>query len=106
MEWLATCNLKVKHRPSGSPITVYSLMGTRQTCILGAQRAPLFFPVQNSAMMWEMTVDMERGQISVFALVSQGPSDLPFNPYETCTETCHMQTRHSGASPRSRSALF
>ena len=40
----ATCNLKVKHRPSGSPITVYSLMGTLQTCILGARRAPLFIP--------------------------------------------------------------
>lgn len=40
----ATCNLKVKHRPSGSPITVYSLMGTLQTCILGAQRASLFIP--------------------------------------------------------------
>lgn len=44
MEWPATCNLKVKYRPSGSPITVYSLMGTLQTCILGAQRASLFIP--------------------------------------------------------------
>ncbi len=44
MEWPATCNLKVKSRPSGSPITMYSLMGTLQTCILGAQRAPLFIP--------------------------------------------------------------
>lgn len=70
LEWPATCNLKVKHRPSGSPITVYSLMGTLQTCILGAQRAPLFIP---SAMMWEMTVDVERGQIAVFAAASRRP---------------------------------
>lgn len=44
MEWPATCNLKVKYGSSGSPITVYSLMGTLQTCILGAQRVPLFIP--------------------------------------------------------------
>lgn len=40
----ATCNPKVKQGPSGSPITVYSLMGTLQTCILGAQQAPVFIP--------------------------------------------------------------
>lgn len=28
--------------------------------------------------MWEITVDMERGQIPVFTPVSQGPSDLLF----------------------------
>lgn len=32
--------------------------------------------------MWEMTVDMERSQIAVFAPASQRPSELPFNPYE------------------------
>lgn len=44
LKWPATCNLKVKYGSSGSPITVYSLMGTLQTRILGAQRAPLFSP--------------------------------------------------------------
>lgn len=44
VEWPTTCNLKVN--TSGSPITVYSLMGTLQTCILGAQRVPLFIPCQ------------------------------------------------------------
>lgn len=44
MEWPVTCNLKVKHRPSGSPVTAHSLMGTLQIFILGAQRVPLFIP--------------------------------------------------------------
>lgn len=43
--------------------------------------------------MWEMTVDMEPGQIAVFPPVSQIQSVLPLNLYEACTKTCHMKPR-------------
>lgn len=82
MEWPATCNLKVKYGPSGSPITVYSLMGTLQTCILGAQQALLFIP--SPALCHYVGNDCGHGtwpEPCVCCSVSSH-SDLPFYPYE------------------------
>lgn len=45
--------------------------------------------------MWEMTVDMEHGQISVFTPVSHRPSDL----LKHAPKTCHIRKKRSGASP-------
>ena len=99
----ATCNLKVKHGPSGSPITVYLLMGTLQTVILGTQLAvSCVFPVQSShsGMMWEMAVDMDPSQNPVFARLSQRASDLPLThmrpeqKHSTCTTRCLGLSHH------------
>lgn len=72
LKWPATCNLKVKYGSLGSPITVYSLMGTLQTRILGAQRASLCSTVPQCGK----ELDMEHGQITVFAPVWHVQSDL------------------------------
>lgn len=92
----ATCNLKVKHGPSGSAIAVYLLMGTLQTGIQGAQLAVECCPSPEQSShrgkIWEMAVDMDPRQNPVFAWLSQRASDLSLNPFETCTETRHMCT--------------
>lgn len=111
VERLATCNLKVKHRPTGSPITVYSLMGTLQTCILGAQQVscvppnppppphppqPFFSSSTVRSWMWEMTEGVEP---------SQGPCvyppDLP--PSSTRSE---RRTTEQGARTHAPTVLF
>lgn len=90
----ATCNLKVKHGPSGSAIAVYLLMGTLQTGIQGAQLAVECCPSPEQSShrgkIWEMAVDMDPRQNPVFAWLSQRASDLSLNPFETCTETRHV----------------
>lgn len=60
------------------------------------------FLVLHCATMWEMTVDMEPGQIPT------GPSDLPFNPYETRDQNTAYTVRLkcSGAFSCSHSVLF
>lgn len=87
VEWPATCNLKVKHRPSGSPITVYSLMGTLQTCILGAQQAPLFIP--SLVLCHDVGNDCEHGSWPDHCVCSN-VSELPFNPSETNTQNTSL----------------
>lgn len=80
MEWPATCNLKVKQRPTGSPLLLCTYCWELCKHAFWEHSGFLcLFPVLHCATMWEMTVNMEQGQIPM----SQRPSDLPFNPYET-----------------------
>lgn len=80
VEWPATCNLKVKQRPTGSPLLLRTYWWELCKHAFWEHSGFLcLFPVLHCATMLGMTVNMKHGQIPM----SQRPSDLPFNPYET-----------------------